>query len=126
MSWVPIPADLVILIHDTVLNPGELQGPARDKSTEGALGRVENRVNHGRIGDVFDLGAAYAEAVSQGHRFDDANKRTAYAVMVVAMQANGLRMTLAPDIIGPRIIDLAQGRLAAGDLAARLRRAAET
>jgi death-on-curing protein len=125
MSWVLIPADLVILIHDTVLNPGELQGLARDKSIEGALGRVENRVNYGMIGDVFDLGAAYAEAVSQRHCFNDANKRTAYEVMVVAMQANGARMTFVPDIVGPRIIELAQERLAADDLAEWLRRAAE-
>jgi death-on-curing protein len=63
--------------------------------------------------------------VSQGRCFNDANKRTAYEVMVVAMQANGLRMTFAPEIIGPRIIDLAQGRLAAEDLADWLRRVAE-
>ena len=49
-------------IHDEVLNPGEITGRARDKSLEGALAQVENRLTYGMIGDVFDLAAAYAAA----------------------------------------------------------------
>jgi death-on-curing protein len=121
MSWVLVPPELVVAIHDAVLNPGELQGLARDKSLEGALARVDNRLAYGMIGDVFDLGAAYAEAIAQGHCFNDANKRTAYEVMVVVIQANGVRLAFPPDIIGPRIIALAQGALAADEVADWLR-----
>ena len=48
-------AELVEAIHDEVLNPGELPGRARDKSLEGALARVENRLAYGMVGDVFEV-----------------------------------------------------------------------
>lgn len=125
MSWVLLPPDIVIAIHDDVLNPGELQGLALDKSLEGALARVDHRLAYGLIDDVFDLAAVYAEAISQGHCFNDANKRTAYECMVVGLQTNGIKARFDPDIIGPRIIALAQGRLVAEDLAGWLREVAE-
>lgn len=125
MTWFLFSAEMVEAIHDEVLNSGELTGLARDKSLEGALGRVENRLHYGMIGDVFDLAAAYAEAVSQGHCFNDANKRTAFRTMHLCLHLNGAKIPLDPDIVGPRIIELAQGRLAADDLAEWLRRAAE-
>lgn len=78
-----MPTDLVEDIHDAVLNPGELPGRARDKSLEGALSRVENRLAYGVIGDIFDLAAAYAIAVACGHCFNDGNKRTALRVTQV-------------------------------------------
>ncbi|GAB5448205.1 type II toxin-antitoxin system death-on-curing family toxin [Gymnodinialimonas sp.] len=121
MSYRLFPAEVVIAIHDAVLNPGELQGFARDKSLEGALARVENRVAFGMIDDAFDLAAAYAEAIGQGHCFNDANKRTAFQVMAVCLHVNGIVMEFTPDDVGPRIIDLAQGRAGAEDMARWLR-----
>ena len=57
--------ELIELINDEVLNPGELVGRARDKSLEGALSRVDNRLAYGLIGDAFALAACYAEAIAQ-------------------------------------------------------------
>ena len=82
--------DLVMDIHDEVLNPAELRGLAGNKSLEGALARVENRLAYGLIADAFDLAAAYAIAVSQGHCFNDGNKRTAFRCMMVCLEANGI------------------------------------
>ena len=45
-------AAMVEAIHDAVLNPGELAGRARDKSLEGALARVENRLAYGLVEDL--------------------------------------------------------------------------
>ena len=56
--------DLVELIHDEVLNPNELAGRARDKSLEGALSRVDNRLAYGMIADTFALAAYYAEVIA--------------------------------------------------------------
>ncbi len=117
--------ELVIAIHDAVLNPGELQGLASDKSLDSALARVENRLAYGMIGDEFDLAAAYAVAIATGHFFNDANKRTAYECTVVALELNGIELHLAFDQIGPLIVDVAQGRVDEGDLAEWLRKAAE-
>jgi death-on-curing protein len=113
--------DLVRAIHDRVLNPGELTGEAKDKSLEGALSLVDNRIAYGMIVDVFDLAATYAMAISTGHCFNDGNKRTAYHAMETCLDINGV--TIAWDMleIGPRIIALAQGKLEAEDLADWLR-----
>ena len=112
---------LVDAIHDSVLNPGELQGRARDKSLDGALSRVENRLAYGMIVDVFDLAAAYATAVAQGHCFNDGNKRTAHQVMDVCLDLNGIEIDWQPTVIGDQIIRLAQGHLAEDDFATWLR-----
>ena len=113
--------DLVIEIHDDVLNPGELPGLALDKSLEGALGRVENRLVYGLIADVYDLAAAYAVAISQGHCFNDANKRTAFRAMQAVLAANGVDCQLSATTIGPVIIRVAQRLLDEGELADWLR-----
>lgn len=113
--------DLVVKIHDDVLNPGELRGLAGDKSLEGALSRVENRLAYGLVGDAFDLAAAYAVAISQGHCFNDGYKRTAFRSMQVCLDANGVRMKLETVETGNVIIRAAQRLLDEGELAEWLR-----
>ena len=121
-EWLLPSAEMVETIHDVVLNEGELSGRAQDKSLEGALARVENRLAYGMIGDVFGLAAAYAMAIAQGHCFNDANKRTAYRTMQIVLDMNGAREPDVPDdIIGQKIIALAQGLIDDGDLAEWLR-----
>lgn len=124
MSFVFLSAAQVEALHDMVLNPGELPGRAVDKSLEGALGRVDNRLIYGMIGDVFDLAAAYAVAIATGHCFNDANKRTAYRSMVVCLTLNGAALSHDTQDIGDLIIRVAQGQVPEEDLADWLRGAA--
>lgn len=121
MTYVILTPDIVEAIHDQALNPGELTGRARDKSLDGALARVDNRVVYGLISDVFDLAAAYAAAISQGHCFNDGNKRTAFDSMNFCLEANGVVLDWTAEDVGPRIIALAQGVLDEADLADWLR-----
>lgn len=122
MKLLSVP--IVIAIHDSVLNSGELAGLAKDKSLEGALARVENRLAYGMIEDAYDLAAAYAIAISQGHCFNDANKRTAYRAMQTCLALNGLTFPYEAEDIGPIIIRAAQRLLDEGELAHLLRRRA--
>jgi death-on-curing protein len=117
--------DLVELIHDEVLNPNELAGRARDKSLEGALSRVDNRLAYGMIEDAYALAAFYAEAIAQGHCFNDGNKRTAFRSMYAALVLNSVDITFETEEIADRIILLAQGKLEAGNLAEWLRSLAD-
>lgn len=117
--------DLVELIHDEVLNPNELAGRARDKSLEGALSRVDNRLAYGMIEDAFALAAFYAEAIAQGHCFNDGNKRTAFRSMYAALVLNSVDIAFETEEIADRIILLAQGKLEAGNLAEWLRSLAD-
>lgn len=122
MSLRTLTPALVVAIHDQVLNPGELQGLALDKSLQGALARVENRLAYDMIGDAYDLAAAYAIAIAQGHCFNDANKRTAHQAMDVCLDLNGVQITWTATEIGPVIIRAAQRLLDEGELADWLRR----
>jgi death on curing protein len=121
MTYQLLSVELVDAIHDSVLNPGELAGRAMDKSLEGALARVDNRLTYGLISDVFDLAAAYAVAISQGHCFNDGNKRTAHQVMDTCLDLNGVQITWSALVIGPIIVRTAQGLLDEGELGHWLR-----
>lgn len=114
--------DMVVAIHDAILNPGELPGRALDTSLEGALGRVENRLNYGMIDDIYDLAAACAVAIAQGHCFNDGNKRTAFRVMQTCLDLHGVGEPEGnEESIGQIIIRVAQGLMDEGDLAEWLR-----
>ena len=117
MTFLLLSAQQIVDLHDGVLNPGELQGMAKDKSLDGALSRVENRLSYGMITDVFALATAYAMAVAQGHCFNDGNKRTAYRTLIVSLFLNGVTLNVAPTVIGDQIIRLAQGHLTEDDFA---------
>ncbi|MGQ0564175.1 MAG: type II toxin-antitoxin system death-on-curing family toxin [Gemmobacter sp.] len=121
MDWVLLSTAQVATIHDAALNPGELAGMAGDKSLDGTLARVENRVAYGMVEDAFDLAAAYAVAIAQGHCFNDANKRTAFHAMDAALAFNGhvLEWTMAET--GDIIIRVAQRLMDEGELALWLR-----
>ena len=121
MTLVLLNRAVVEHIHDHVLNPGELAGLAGDKSLDGALGRVENRLVYGLLSDAYDLAAAYAVAIAQGHCFNDGNKRTAYRVMQTVLDLHGLPFPHDETTIGPIIIRTAQRLLDEGELAHILR-----
>ncbi|MCZ8081241.1 MAG: type II toxin-antitoxin system death-on-curing family toxin [Rhodobacteraceae bacterium] len=124
MTFILLSTELVERIHDAILNPGEIHGRARDKSVEGALGRVENRLTYGMIEDAFDLAAAYAIAIAQGHCFNDGNKRTAHQAMDVCLDLNGIQIAWSHEDIGQTIIRAAQRLMDEGELAEWLRQRA--
>lgn len=121
MTLILLSPDLVETIHDAVLNPGELPGRARDKSLEGALARVENRLAYGMISDALDLAATYAVVIATGHCFNDGNKRTAHQSMDVCLDLNGIEIAWETEEVGRIIIEAAQGKLEVQDLADWLR-----
>lgn len=122
MSFLLLSVDHIIAIHDEVLEPNELQGMAGDKSLEGALSRVENRLNYGLIEDVYSLAASYAAAVSQAHCFNDGNKRTAFQVMDLILDLNGINAIWDVEEVGQKMVLLSQSKLDDADLAQWLRR----
>ena len=122
MDRVLIDAEGVIALHDKVLNPGEIRGLAGDRSLSGALGRVENRIAYGLIGDVHDLAAAYAVALARGHVFNDGNKRTAFVVLVAFLERNGHEFTATNAEVVSIMLALAGGDLSEAELASWIER----
>ena len=88
MSFLLLSVDHIIAIHNEVLELNELQGMAGDKSIEGALSRVDNRLKYGLIEDIYSLAASYATAISQAHCFNDGNKRTAVSYTHLTLPTN--------------------------------------
>ena len=122
MSFLLLSVDHIIAIHDEVLEPNELQGMAGDKSLEGALSRVENRLKYGLIEDIYSLAASYAVAVAQTHCFNDGNKRTAFQVMDLILDLNGISAVWDVEAVGQKIVLLSQSKLDEADFAQWLRR----
>lgn len=121
MTFALLSPTFVEAIHDAVLNPGELAGGAGDKPLDGALARVDNRPAYGLIVDVFDLAAAYAIAIAQGHCFNDGNKRTAFRAMQVVLDLNGVDPDWDTEETGQWIIRAARRRTGEAELADWLR-----
>ena len=124
MNFLLLSVDHVIAIHDEVLELHELQGMAGDKSLEGALSRVDNRLKYGLIEDIYSLAASYAAAISQARCFNDGNKRTAFQVMDIILDLNGINAIWDVEEVGQKIVLLSQSKIDEADLAQWLRRVA--
>jgi len=116
-----IDVENVILIHDAVIGKNELQGLAMDKSLEATLLRVQNRMQYGFISDVFDLAACYAAFLAKAHCFNDANKRTAAAVLFFILNINGVEIDFPGYDLGDWIIAIATDKRSEIELAQWLR-----
>src|SRR3989344_5195578 len=125
MEWQLFTTAEVIEFHDQVITVSELQGLAVGKSLDGALGRIEHRIQYGVITDVFDLAATYAMALAQGHVFNDGNKRTAYACMNLCLIKHGIRIAFEIKAIGEIIIKVTEGHMDERELAEWLRKKAK-
>ena len=125
MSYTLLSVEQVVMVHDHILGPNESQGTAGGKFLDGALARVENRLSYGLVDDVYALAAAYAAAVSQAHCFNDGNKRTAFQVMDLVLDLNGVQVAWDTDVVGQKMIALAQSNLDEADFADWLRREAK-
>ena len=124
MSFLLLSVDHIIAIHDEVLELNNFQGIGGDNSLEGALSKVDNRLNYGLIEDIYSLAASYAVAVSQAHCFNDGNKRTAFQVMDLILDLNGVNAIWDVEEVGQKIVLLSQSKLDEADLAQWLRRVA--
>jgi len=124
MNFLLLSVDHIIAIHDEVLELHELQGMAGDKSLEGAISRVDNRLKYGLIEDIYSLAASYATAISQAHCFNDGNKRTAFQVMDIILDLNGINAIWDVEEVGQKIVLLSQSKIDEADLAQWLRRVA--
>lgn len=120
-QFVVIDVENVILIHDAVIGKKELQGLAKDKSLEATLSRVLNRMQYGFISDVFDLAACYAVFIAKAHCFNDANKRTAAAVLFFILSINGVEIDFPGFELGEWIVEIASDKKSEVELAQWLR-----
>jgi death-on-curing protein len=75
---------------------------AGDKSLNSGLSRVESRLVYGLIDDIYGLAAAYATGISQGHCFNDGNKRTAFQVLDIVLNLNVIQISWDAEEVGQK------------------------
>ena len=60
---------------------------------ESAVFREQNLSNYNREATIYDLAAAIGWGIANNHPFVDGNKRTAFIVMAVFLEINGMMVT---------------------------------
>ena len=88
-------ADQVIAMHETLLAKygGAEGGGHRGLAYEGADAAVQ-AVKNSYYETVYELAAAYAVYIVQGHVFMDGNKRSGLAAMLTFLTINGAKSRL--------------------------------
>lgn len=87
-----IPIELIIEIHDTIVQlTGGASGMDSNKLA-GALARVEQQVFYNGLDDVFEIACWYAIAIAKSHGFVDGNKRTALTTMLTFLDIQGISL----------------------------------
>jgi death-on-curing protein len=72
--------------------------------------------------NIYLLAASYAAAISQTHCFNDGNKRTAFQVMDLILDLNGINVIWHVEAVGQKVVLLSQSKLDESDRAQWLRR----
>lgn len=108
-SWVWVPLDAVLAIHDEQISEHGGIGGVRDLAVvDSALARPLNLVAYGNP-DAAALAAAYAFGLSSNHGFLDGNKRTAYVVAESFLDLNGYVMEASDEAVVSTMLAVASG-----------------
>ncbi|MGB6410202.1 MAG: type II toxin-antitoxin system death-on-curing family toxin [Candidatus Deferrimicrobiaceae bacterium] len=120
LRWVPEAA--VRAMHaELIAEHGGKEGLRDEGLLSSALARPRNKRVYGSASSVFDLAAAYGQAIIRNHPFVDGNKRVAIMVMYVFLEMNGYCLE-APEVEAVDVmLRLAAGKLEEKDLSVWLR-----
>jgi death-on-curing protein len=109
--------DDVMRIHDHILREESgLHGHHGVGAINGALTRVINAREYAGMDDVFEIAAMYAVAISRGHVFNDANKRTALVCALTYLKEEDIWIPRSPELEDV-MVDVAQGTINETELA---------
>jgi death on curing protein len=110
--------ETVLEIHrDVVAMSGGSDGLRDEGLLESALARPQNVLAYEEA-TIFDLAAAYAEAIAHNHPFIDGNKRTAMTVADIFLEINGYDVRADQQQIADLMVDLAEKKISRDDVAA--------
>jgi death-on-curing protein len=97
-TWLSKPA--ILAIHGMLLaEHGGATGLRDEGLLESAMAGPRNQFLYGES-DLFQIGAAYAFALTRNHPFVDGNKRTAFAAAGIFLELNGFELRASePDAV---------------------------
>ncbi|MEM6613616.1 MAG: type II toxin-antitoxin system death-on-curing family toxin [Cyanobacteria bacterium P01_C01_bin.72] len=76
-----------------ILDFGGTSGVLDEGKLESAVFRAQNLANYNPEASIYDLAATVGWGIANNHGFVDGNKRTAFVVMAVFLQINGILLT---------------------------------
>ena len=76
-----------------ILTFGGSSGILDEGKLESAVFRAQNLANYDQDATLYDLAAAIGWGIANNHPFVDGNKRTAFVVMAVFLEINGMMVT---------------------------------
>ena len=126
MHYLTLDESDLIEIHKNVIEPNEIQGLAMNKSLSAVLARLQNRLDFGLITDVFHYAACMGIFIAKAHCFNDANKRTAAAVLHLILIAHECKPKIENTDLGDWIVKSVVNELSEEDLAGLLRTVCES
>jgi death on curing protein len=92
--WNWVLDSVVLAIHDAQLaEHGGIAGIRDEGMLSSALARPRNPEAYGDNPDAASLAASYAFGIARNHPFLDGNKRTAFVVMELFLELNGLELS---------------------------------
>ena len=98
----------VVAIHDKLIHSDELPGIVKNRSIDAIVARIYNRIHYGLISDIYELAGCYATYIDVAHVFNDANKRTAFAIMDICLTINNISINYSPAEAGHMINKVAK------------------
>ncbi|MGK7947332.1 MAG: type II toxin-antitoxin system death-on-curing family toxin [Xenococcaceae cyanobacterium] len=83
---------------------------------ESAVYRARNLFSYNREATIYDLAASIGWGIAKNHPFVDGNKRTAFVVMAVFLQINGVMLTATEVDVVTVMLGVAAGEIAENQL----------
>lgn len=122
MKWIWVADSVVYAIHEEQLaEHGGIAGVRDEGLLSSALARPQNSAAYGENPDAAALAAAYAFGIARNHPFLDGNKRTAFVVMELFLNLNGMNLNASDADCISTMLSLAAGDLSEKALAIWLR-----
>ena len=99
---------------------GGATGFIDEGSLESALYRPTNIANYNQGANLYELAAALSYAIAINHPFVDGNKRTAFIVMAVFLEINGVSLIATEVEVVKIMLGVAKSEVSETDLTAWL------
>ncbi len=86
-----------------------------------ALARPKHLFTYQENTDLYQLGTAYGWGIVKNNPFVDGNKRTAFVIMAVFLEINGIDLILSDEQVVDIMLAVASGKISEAELCDRLK-----
>ena len=98
----------VLRLHEIQIERYGGRAGIRDRGLlQSAVIRPQNRYHYDGVGEIVELAATYAVAISANHPFFDGNKRTAFYAMAVCLDLHATPLSAPEDSATEAMLKLA-------------------